>query len=40
VGRTIISRIVISDQIVARAREGWTLSRLWIVGALGGLPNV
>jgi hypothetical protein len=25
---------------VAKAKEGWPLSRLWILGHLGGVPNV
>jgi hypothetical protein len=39
-GRTSIRRITVDDSILAKAREGWTLSRLWVMGHLGGVPNV
>jgi hypothetical protein len=25
---------------MAKAKEGWPLSRLWVSGHLGGMPNV
>jgi hypothetical protein len=39
-GRTSIRRITVDDSILAKARKGWTLSRLWVMGHLGGVPNV
>jgi hypothetical protein len=39
-GRTIIRRIVVNDKLLAMAKDGWTLSRLWVMGHLGGVPNV
>lgn len=39
-GRTLIRRIEFDDTLLEKARQGWTLSRLWVMGHLGGLPNV
>ena len=39
-GRTALQRIVIDDHLLKRAKEGWTLSRLWVMGHLGGVPDV
>ena len=39
-GRTTLRRIVVDDRLLKRAEEGWTLSRLWVMGHLGGVPDV
>ena len=39
-GMTVIRRIVVDEALMAKAKEGWPLSRLWILGHLGGVPNV
>ncbi len=39
-GRTTIRRIEVDDDLLARAADGWTLSRLWVMGHLGGMPDV
>ena len=39
-GRTVVKRVELSDDLLAKAKEGWTLSRLWVMGHLGGVPNV
>jgi hypothetical protein len=39
-GRTCVRRVEINDKIRAMAEKGWTLSRLWVMGHLGGMPNV
>ncbi len=39
-GRTAIRQIVITEKIRDMADNGWTLSRLWTMGHLGGVPNV
>ena len=40
-GRTSIRRVVVTEQMIEKAnRDGWTLSRLWLMGHLGGVPNV
>jgi energy-coupling factor transporter ATP-binding protein EcfA2 len=39
-GRTSVRRVTINEQLLAKAKEGWTLSRLWVMGHLGGVPNV
>lgn len=39
-GRTSITPIKVEDEILQKAREGWTLSRMWVSGVLGGVPNV
>jgi predicted ATPase len=39
-GMTVIRRVVVDNVLMAKAKEGWPLSRLWILGHLGGVPNV
>ena len=39
-GRTAIRRVVVNKQLLERAEQGWTLSRLWVMGHLGGVPDV
>lgn len=39
-GMTVIRRVVVNETLLAKAKEGWPLSRLWILGHLGGVPNV
>jgi len=39
-GRTVIRRIEVTPEMLQRAAEGWTLSRLWVMGHLGGVPDV
>lgn len=39
-GRTIVRRIEMNPKLEKMAREGWTLSRLWVMGHLGGIANV
>ena len=39
-GRTSIRRVVVDDHLLERAEQGWSLSRLWVMGHLGGVPDV
>lgn len=39
-GRTVITRVQVNKKLLAKAQEGWTLSRLWVMGHLGGVPDV
>jgi predicted ATPase len=39
-GMTVIRRVVVDDALMAKAKEGWPLSRLWVSGHIGGMPNV
>jgi energy-coupling factor transporter ATP-binding protein EcfA2 len=39
-GRTRIRRIELTEELRMKASEGWTLSRMWVAGHLGGVPNV
>ncbi len=39
-GRTAVRRVEVDEAMLAKAKEGWTLSRLWVMGHLGGVPNV
>lgn len=39
-GRTVVRRIRVDEKLLRHAREGWTLSRLWMNGLLGGVPDV
>ena len=39
-GRTSVRRVVVDDRLRERAEQGWSLSRLWVMGHLGGVPDV
>jgi hypothetical protein len=39
-GHTIVERVVLTEKILQKAKEGWTLSRLWMNGLIGGIPDV
>ena len=39
-GRTALQRITVTDEMRARHAEGWSLSRMWVAGMLGGVPDV
>jgi len=40
-GHTEISRVTITKELLELSNEkGWPLSRLWVMGHLGGVPNV
>jgi predicted ATPase len=39
-GHTVVNRVEVSDKLRAMAEEGWTLSRLWVMGHIGGVPDV
>jgi predicted ATPase len=39
-GETVIRRIAVTDEMLDRAQQGWTLSRMWVAGHLGGVPDV
>lgn len=39
-GRTVFRRIVVTDEMRKKAGEGWSLSRMWTGGLLGGVPDV
>jgi len=40
-GHTVINQIAITDDLrLLSEKNGWPLSRLWLMGHLGGVPNV
>ena len=39
-GRTLVRRVVVDEHLRRRAEQGWSLSRLWVMGHLGGVPDV
>jgi energy-coupling factor transporter ATP-binding protein EcfA2 len=39
-GRTTVRRVEITPELIEQGKQGWTLSRLWVMGNLGGVPNV
>ena len=39
-GRTSIRRVDLDDSLSEKAEQGWCLSRLWVMGHLGGVPDV
>ena len=39
-GRTDVRRVQVSPEMMKKAKDGWTLSRLWVMGHLGGVPDV
>ena len=39
-GRTSVRRVVLDKRLWKKAKKGWSLSRLWVMGHLGGIPDV
>ncbi|MBI4679365.1 MAG: AAA family ATPase [Elusimicrobia bacterium] len=39
-GRTAPRRIELNEELLSKASEGWTLSRLWMNGLIGGVPDI
>lgn len=39
-GHTRILRVKTTDEMLAKKNEGWTLSRMWMNGLIGGVPDV
>jgi hypothetical protein len=39
-GLTTMRRIEVTDEMRRKAKEGWSLSRMWVAGWLGGVPDV
>ena len=39
-GRTSVRRVDLDDSLLEKAERGWSLSRLWVMGHLGGVPDV
>lgn len=39
-GRTSIHPVLLDDSLLEKAEEGWSLSRMWVMGHLGGVPDV
>ena len=39
-GRTSVRRVVVDGSLRKKAKQGWSLSRLWVMGHLGGAPDV
>jgi hypothetical protein len=37
-GQSVVQRIEVSEELLAEAEQGMTLSRLWTQGRLGGVP--
>lgn len=38
-GRTVVNRVKVDQRLNAMAEKGWTLSRLWVAGYLGGISD-
>ena len=38
-GRTSVRRVSIDDRLRKKAQQDWSLSRLWVMGHLGGVPT-
>ena len=39
-GFTQLKRITLTDDLLKKGKEGYSLSRLWVMGLLGGVPNL
>ena len=39
-GRTSIRPVCLDENLLQKAEQGWSLSRLWVMGHLGGVPDV
>ena len=35
-----VDDMALDDTVMKRAEQGWSLSRLWVMGHLGGVPDV
>jgi predicted ATPase len=38
-GKTVVRRLEVTEDLLSKAKEGWPLSRLWLTGQLGGMPS-
>jgi hypothetical protein len=38
-GRTVVRRVELDETLLSKAAEGWSLSRLWVTGVIGGVPK-
>jgi energy-coupling factor transporter ATP-binding protein EcfA2 len=38
-GATQVNRVLVTDELMAQAESGLSLSRLWVMGRLGGVPK-
>ena len=38
-GATQVDRVMVTEELMARANEGLSLSQLWLMGRLGGMPQ-
>lgn len=39
-GTTVVKRVIVDDKLKKFADKGWPLSRIWMNGLIGGVPNV
>jgi len=39
-GRSSIRRVPVNEKLLKMVDQGWTLSRLWVMGHIGGVPDV
>ena len=39
-GRTTVNRVIVNKDDLKQNGEDWTVSRLWVMGHLGGMPDV
>ena len=39
-GHTVVKRVLLDKELLLKAQAGWTLSRLWMNGLIGGVPDV
>jgi predicted ATPase len=39
-GHTVVNRVEVNEKLRKMGEKGWTLSRLWVMGHIGGVPNV
>ena len=39
-GRSTVRRVEVNAGMLKKAEQGWSLSRLWVMGHLGGVPDV
>lgn len=39
-GKTLVKRLEFDEKLISLAKNDWTLSRLWMSGQIGGMPDV
>lgn len=39
-GKTVVTRVKVSERLLEMADQGYPLSQQWVIGTFGGVPNI